>query len=1113
LNLVNANSQNYNLLIQKLDDFIRKYYKNLLIKGMLYAVTGLTVTFLAVAVLEYYGNFNSIIRALLFYSFIAFSVYVLFRYIAIPLTGLFRIGKVISYTQASEIIGNHFSEVKDKLLNVLQLQMDMDSVSRELIEASINQKTAELKPLPFTSAINLKANYKYARYAALPLLAFVAVLFLAPSIIKESSNRLVHYNTYFAPKAPFQFVLLNKELNVLQQQDFELQLKTSGNILPEEVFVEVNGTKFKMQRNEKNLFTYTFRNTQDDITFRFFADDFYSDNYELDVLAKPNLRDFSVALEYPTYLGKKNETLSNAGDLTVPAGTRISWSFNTANVNTLQLAFPDVVMSALAAEKNRFTVSRKFLRSSSYAILTANAESPKGDSMVYAVQVIPDEYPVIQVQQRADSIQNSTIYFTGELSDDHGLKKLMMHYSLKKKDGQPQVQSNPVPLRQSGNRQSFFHVFDVRTLNIEPGDEVEYYFEVWDNDGVTGSKATRSQAMLFKAPTKQEIKENAESSSRELKNKITEAIQEAKSLQKEMKDLQQKMLDKKELSWEEKKKMEELIKREKELEKKINSMEQLSEQKMQQQQEFSKQDEEIVQKQQELQKMWDEVLNEDIKKMIQQMEQLMKMNNKDALQQKMEEMELSNKEVEKELDRMLELYKKLEIEQKLKENVDELKKLSDEQQKLSEQTKEKTTTPEGLKQKQEEIKKNFEELKKDLQKLEQKNEQLEEPEQMPDTKEEQQQIEQNMEDSEEQLNKGNNKKASESQKKSGQKMKEMAEKMQQNMEQSEKEEQEENYEALRMLLENLIQLSKDQEDLMQQMGSIQGYNPQYVKMGQRQKEIRDNARMIEDSLYALSKRVPQIRSYINRELGQVNYNMDKALKGFSDREVGETRKRQQFVMTSVNNIAVMMSEILKQMQQDMNSNASASGSGKGKKKSKKPGNSQSLSELMKMQQQLNEMMKQGQNPGGKQGQGMGSKQFAEMAAKQAAIRRQLQQMQQQMQKEGKGAMGNQLQQIQQMMEKTEKDLVNKKFNTETINRQQEILTRMLESEKAEKEREQDNKRESKTANEKTKALPPDLEEYLKQKSKEQELLLTIPPALQPFYKDKTKEYFNKLGNP
>ena len=67
--------------------------------------------------------------------------------------------------------------------------------------------------------------------------------------------------------------------------------------------------------------------------------------------------------------------------------------------------------------------------------------------------------------------------------------------------------------------------------------------------------------------------------------------------------------------------------------------------------------------------------------------------------------------------------------------------------------------------------------------------------------------------------------------------------------------------------------------------------------------------------------------------------------------------------------------------------------------------------------------------------------------------------------------------------------------------------------KLEKEREQDNKRESKTANEKTKALPPDLEEYLKQKSKEQELLLTIPPALQPFYKDKTKEYFNKLGNP
>lgn len=1106
------NGSDYQLLIQKLDEFIRRYYKNLLIKGVLYAVSGLTITYLLVAVLEYFGNFNSIIRGMLFYGFLSFALYILYRFILTPLAGLYRIGKVISYEQASAIIGSHFPEVKDKLLNVLQLKQAANSQSAELIEASIRQKSLELKPLPFAMAINVKANYRYARYAALPLLVFIAVLFLAPSVIKESSQRLVHYNTYFAPQAPFQFNLINSNLQVLQQEDYELVVKTTGKILPDEVFVEVNGTRFKMEQKDKNRFTYTFRNTQQDVNFKFFADEFYSEPYLLNVLAKPSLRDFGVLLQYPSYLGRKDEVLGNAGDLTLPAGTRVSWRFNTAHVQQLKLVFPDVVLPAVSEKQDLFIASRKFLRSSSYAILTSNEETSRGDSVVYQVQVIPDEYPVIQVQQQSDSLRPSALYFTGELSDDHGLKKLVFHVLHKKSDGKSVQQTTPVSLRLPADRQSFFYQFDVKTIGIAPGEEVEYFFEVWDNDGVTGSKATRSVAMQYKAPDEKQLKENAEKTSRELKSAIQDAVQEARSLQKELKSLQQKMRDKREVSWEDKKKLDELIKREKELEKKINSMEQLTEQKMQQEQEFSKQDEEIMQKQQELQKMWDEVLSDDVKKMIEQLEQLMKLNNKDMLQQKMEDMELSNKEVEKELDRMLELYKKLEVEQKLKEQIGELNKLSDEQKKLADQTQDKQADQKTLRQKQDELKKNFEELKKDMQQLQDKNEKLEQPEELPDTKQEQQEIEQEMNDSKEQLDKGNNKKASESQKKAAQKMKQMADKMQQNMEQSEQEQQEENYEALRMLLENLVQLSKDQEDLMLQTGTVQGYNPQYVKMGQRQKEIRDNARIIEDSLYALSKRIPQIRSFVNRELGQVNYNMDKAIKGFSDRNVGETRRRQQYVMTGVNNIAVMMSEILKQMQQEMNNNASSSGNGKGKKKSKKPGKGQSLSELMKMQQQLNEMMKQGQNPGGKQGQGMGSKQFAEMAAKQAALRKQLQKMQQQMQKEGNGSLGNQLQQIQQLMEKTEKELVNKKLNTETIQRQQEILTRMLESEKAEKEREQDNKRESKTADEKTKALPPDLEEYLKQKSKEQELLLTIPPVLQPFYKDKTKSYFNRLGN-
>ena len=108
----------YNILLEKLDEFIRKYYKNRLIKGILYT-TGIFLAFyLSVALLEYYGQFNTTVRTILFYLFILSNTYVLAKLIAIPLLKLNKMGKIISNEEASYIIGRHFSNVQDKLLNV-----------------------------------------------------------------------------------------------------------------------------------------------------------------------------------------------------------------------------------------------------------------------------------------------------------------------------------------------------------------------------------------------------------------------------------------------------------------------------------------------------------------------------------------------------------------------------------------------------------------------------------------------------------------------------------------------------------------------------------------------------------------------------------------------------------------------------------------------------------------------------------------------------------------------------------------------------------------------------------------------------------------------------------
>lgn len=96
------------------------------------------------------------------------------------------------------------------------------------------------------------------------------------------------------------------------------------------------------------------------------------------------------------------------------------------------------------------------------------------------------------------------------------------------------------------------------------------------------------------------------------------------------------------------------------------------------------------------------------------------------------------------------------------------------------------------------------------------------------------------------------------------------------------------------------------------------------------------------------------------------------------------------------------------------------------------------------------------------------------------------------------------------MEETEVDLVNKRLTRQLIQRQQEILTRLLEAEDAMREQELDEEREGETAKERPREMPPEFEQYLKSKQKEVELLRTLPPKLNPYYKQEVMKYFNRL---
>ncbi len=1104
---------NYSVLIQKLDTFIRKFYLNQLIKGALYTIGLIGILFLAINVLEHYYFFGQAGRKLLFFSFLGISAVALVGWVIIPLLHFFKLGKVISHEQAANIIGDHFGSVKDKLLNVLQLKKQSDDSALAL--AGINQKTEEIKLVAFPKAIDLKKNRKYLRYAIPPLMLLLGILWMAPSIITDSTSRLINNNKDFIPDDPFSFVVKEKDPTVVQYEDYDLVVNIEGTLLPNEVFIDVDNFQYRLAKDENDKFSYRFSNVQKDTKFQLFAAGergrkVKSTVYDLSVLKKPNITGFDISLDYPSYTTRKDETLQNIGDLVIPQGTKIKWVFNSLHTDYIALKFSSQsdTKSAERFSDNLFSYKKQALYDESYKLFVSNKFLPKADSIGYSINVIPDLKPNISVEKFVDSTDSKLVFFAGEAGDDYGLRSLTFNYRITNERGS-QGELNTIPLEKpTAKNVQYTYDWDIKTLELKPGDNLSYYFEVYDNDGVNGAKFSRTEIMSYKIPTIEEFEEKESSNNEEIKDDLKKSMDESKKIQQEMKKLRDKVLQKKDLDWQTKKELEKLLERQKELEKQIEEAKKKFEENLKNQEQFDEKSEKLLEKQEKLQELFEEVMSDEMKELMEQIQELMDEMNKDDALEMMEQMEMNDEELEMELDRLTELFKNLEVEADMEKAIEKLEELAKKEEELAEETDKGETAQEELEEKQEEINEEFDKLQEKMEEIEKKNEELERPKDLGDENEEKMEdIDKELDESKEQLEQKENKKASKSQKKAAEKMQEMADQMAGAMESGEMEQMEEDMEALRQLLENLVNLSFDQEYVMEDIEESTINTPYYVELVQQQFKLKDDFKLVEDSLQALAKRVFQIESFVTEKVGLIKENLDEGLVLLEERKKPKAADNQQRTMKNVNDLALMLNEVMEQMQQQMssmmpgNQNCSKPG-GKGSKPSSGPGD-----KISKGQEGLKEMMEK-MKEGAKDGKGPGSKEFAKMAKKQAALQKALRDLKKSKQEQGQG--GQELQEIIDQMNKNEIDLVNKKLTTEMMKRQQDIITKLLEAEKADRQKEFDNKRKAERTEQKERKLPPSMEEYIKKREAEIELYKTVSPALRPYYKNLVEEYINQL---
>ena len=1095
-------------IYQKLEDFIKKYYTNELIRGLLLFTGFGLLYFLFTIFIEYFLWLKPLGRTLLFCAFVCVEVFLLFRFIMFPLFKLFKIQKGIDYKEASRIIGNHFTEVNDKLTNFLQLSSTTNEIEKsELMLASIEQKANSLQLIPFSNAINFSANKKYLPLALIPILFFLVFYISGNSgILSQSLNRVVHFNAAFLPPAPFKFVVLNSNLQTEQNKDFILQVQSEGNVIPENVMIHIENESYFMESTKPGVFEFKIEKPNSNVEFYVEANQVTSPSYELKVITVPSIANFEMQLNYPSYLNKKSETISGTGNAILPEGTRVTWKMNTKSTQNVDWKEGSTLIPFVKGD-NSFILSKNIAQNTEYQILTSNNKIKNYEKLNYQLSVIKDQYPTINVSVAPDSLKLGKDYMLGQLSDDYGLSKLQIVYYERNK---PNTAKRGTITVKNNVFDQFVFSFPSN-LPVEQGVSYEYYFEVFDNDAPHNFKSAKSSVFSDRVATNDELHELDLEQQNSNINALSKSLKSQDKQISELEKLQKVGKEKNNLEFKDQQKVNDFIKRQKQQD---QMMKEFAEKMNQNLDKFKteKKDQTI----EDLQKRLDNA-DKDLEKNQKLLDELKDLNDKiksDELFDKIDKFKQISKNQSKNLEQLVELTKRYYVTKKAEQLKDKLDKLADKQDQLSNKEKENTS------EKQDEINKAFDKLQEDLKDLKEENKSLKAPMEIPADANKEKDIDNDLKKASEELKKNNSAGAKLKQKNAAKKMKEMAQKMKEGMQSSEQEQLEEDVKMLRQILDNLLAFSLSEEAVMLQFKSLKLGSSVFNKNIKIQQNLKLQFKHIDDSLFALSLRNPKIAEDVTKEIGNVQYNMDKALETLTDVQIRKGVSHQQYAVSSANKLADFLSDLLSNMQMSMASPSSGQ---------PKPGQGEGmqLPDIIKKQEGLGKKMKEGMEKGQEQGQGKSGKdgkdaksggkgnsgengddgegnaqEIMEIYKEQVRLREALQK---ELEKQGLGPNG---QKTLEQMKQLEKQLLNKGFKNENLQRILNIQQELLKLDTAVQEQGQENKRQSETNrkefNNQSNALPASLSDYLNSI----EILNRQSLPLRSNFNQKVQEYFN-----
>ncbi len=1075
------------------------------------------------------------------------GVYTAFRYLIQPVFQRLTDARMAAYVE------DQYPGLENRILSTVQLMPEMENnrfgYALGFI-AKLIEGTHQLMDAIKSRKVFSREFMKLKRYGGFALIAFVLLfitLFIFPSAAKDFAQAFDQL-----PKTPQDVLIVQIDevqpgnVRIQSGTDVTIAAKVTGHFgAPVHLYYRVGGgnearasasawRNLLMARNETEIaYRFTFKNVTQSMEYYIAVKKTESESFQITVVRAPIVSRFQLKLNYPKYTQLSPQVLEeNLGDVTTLIGTMVHFGGDgNQPIASARLVFEESdPVKLTVSEGTRLSGSFIVQRSEKYHIELIDIDSiSNSQPIAYTIHAIEDAEPQIEiVAPGKDVVLDDSMIVALQLDtkDDYGVEKIQLVYRVEGTDDDVVM---PLKTWNPTDTPVFIEFpWDIDPIGLYPGDIISYYAEAIDADNVSGPNVGKSNIYSIRFPTLAELYDAVESE-QEAEIQGLEALHDAQAEQNTIVDeLLDKIRKSQELTLKDEKLMEQVFKNQQEIEKAAKDLREEMKQTAEQMQKQQLYDIQTVEKFQELQELMDQALSAEHKELLRKLAEALEMQELSEQEQKLMEAKFNQERFLQQLDRLKDLYKQMIIQQKLEAAVNQTKELAERQERLMEQLgdladqasqnnpQDRDQSLNGLAKQEKRIADEMDNLHETLDELGEEMSELENLKRVADEIKRLNQfardvrIAQDLRSATQQMRSNQMQRATESGAAAQQGLTELHQGLDNALEFMEGGNAEETLTAIREAVRSGLYLSRTHEETIEGTDDILRsghgqYLPGEVKQLQAlaasELGLAVGLNLLADRLWELGTNQMQIDPKTVWRLNAAADAFERSARALEDRKPNLAVPIQKQGLADLNQSVADLLEAMDQMNQQMGQ------AGMQNLLEQLEQLAQSQGQLNEMAQQLNQQMRrQGRTPSNEQ-------MLSRMAYEQQMIREATERVADMMERLSE-VLGD-LNGIAEEMKEVEGELQQGNLNQQVLDKQREILTRMLESSKSLQKREVSKRRKSEVAKTPTAAgddarpLDPKLLETIQQiesnlRSRDQE-------SLPPQYRELIQQYFKALS--